>query len=167
MATMQAPLSSLMTIPPGREGTKATLNLMRQLIRQGKKSSAIRQLAVELTSGLPQKDWLSEVTAVHKFVRDNIRYVKDIRGVETIHTVERILSNAAGDCDDKTILAASLLESLGHPTRIVAIGFKQNSFSHVYPETLIGNKWITLETTEPVALGWKPKNIVNAMILNN
>jgi transglutaminase-like putative cysteine protease len=163
----QAPPSTLMSIPPGKEGTKYTLNLMRQLVRQGKKSSAVRQLAVELTSGLKQKDWLGEVSAVHRFVRDSIRYVRDIHGVETLHTVERILSNAAGDCDDKSVLVASLLESLGHPTRFLAIGFKPGSYSHVYPETLIGNKWVTVETTEPVELGWKPKNIVNALVMNN
>jgi transglutaminase-like putative cysteine protease len=165
--TLSGPPSTLTSIPPGKEGTKYTLNLMRQLVRQGKKSPAVRQLAVELTQGLMQKDWLGEVTAIHKFVRDNIRYTRDIRGVETLHTVERILTNAAGDCDDKSVLAASLLEALGHPTRFVAIGFKAGSFSHVYPETLVGNKWIALETTEPVAVGWKPKNIANALILNN
>lgn len=163
----QSPPSTLINIPPGKEGTKYTLNLMRQLVRSGKKSPAVRQLAVELTQGLKQKDWLGEINAVHKFVRDRIRYTRDIHGVETLHTVERILTNAAGDCDDKSILAASLLESLGHPTRFVAVGFKPNMFSHVYPETYVGNKWISVETTEPVALGWKPKNIVNVLILNN
>lgn len=156
-----------MGIPPGKEGTKYTLNLMRKLVRQGKKSSAIRQLAIDLTRGLRQKDWLGEVNAVHRFVRDHIRYVRDIRGVETLHTVDRILENASGDCDDKSVLVAALLESLGHPTRFVAIGFRTGAFSHVYPETMIGNKWIPVETTEQVALGWKPKNIVNSMILNN
>lgn len=162
-----APPTLLMGIPSGKEGIKVTLRLMRQLTRQGKKSPAVRQLAVELTRNLPQKDWLGEVQAIHKFVRDNIRYVKDIRGVETLHTVERILTNGSGDCDDKSILAASLLESINHPTRFVAIGFKPGNFSHVYVETLIGNKWVAVETTEPVALGWKPKNIVSALILNN
>lgn len=156
-----------MSLPPGREGTKATLNLMRQLVRQGKKSPVVRQLAVELTQGLQQKDWLGEISAIHTFVRDRIRYTRDIRGVETLHTVERILANAAGDCDDKSILVASLLEALGHPTRFIAIGFKPGTFSHVYPETLVGNKWLAVETTEPVALGWKPKNIINALVLNN
>lgn len=164
---MTAPPSLLMGIPPGKEGTKYTLNLMRQLVRAGKKSPVIRQLAVELTRNLKQKDWMGEVNAVHKFVRDNIRYVRDIRGVETLHTVERILSNGAGDCDDKSVLAASLLESLGHPTRFLAIGFRPGNYSHVFPETRVGDRWVSVETTEPVPLGWKPKGIVNTMIINN
>ncbi len=156
-----------MSIPPGKEGIKYTLHLMSKLVQQGKKSPAVRQLAVELTQGLKQKDRLGEVSAVHAFVRDHIRYVKDIRGVETLHTVERILTNAAGDCDDKSVLAASLLESLGHATRFMAVGFKPGIYTHVYPEVFIGGKWLTVETTEPVPLGWKPKNIVNVLVMNN
>lgn len=167
MLSESSPPTILIGLPPGREGTKHTLYMMRKLVRQGKKSPMVRQLAVELTQGLEQKNWIGEIDAIHKFVRDRIRFVKDIRGVETLHTVEKILNNSAGDCDDKSILASALLESLGHPTRLVAIGFNKGIFSHVYPETRIGDKWVTLETTEPVPLGWKPENIVNVMILNN
>lgn len=167
MQANRQPPTSLMALPPGKDGTKYTLHLMRQLVRQGKKSPAVRQLAIELTSGLRQKDFLAEIQAVHRFVRDRIRYVKDIHGVETLHTVERILTNAAGDCDDKSILVASLLEALGHHTRFVAIGFKPEVYSHVYPETWIGGKWLTVETTEPVELGWKPRNIKTVLVINN
>lgn len=132
----------------------------------GKKSPVVRQLAVSLTKGLIQKDWNSEVNTLYKFVRDRIRYVRDINGVETLHTPEKILENAAGDCDDKSVLLASLLESLGYKTRLVAVGFRKNSFSHVYPEVLHNNNWVSLETTEPVNMGWKPKNIVTSLILN-
>jgi transglutaminase-like putative cysteine protease len=156
-----------MAIPEGTDGVRATVRLMHDLIDQGKKSVRIRQLAVEITRGLKQKDWVAEISAIHSFVRDRIRYVRDIHGVETLHTAERILDNAAGDCDDKTILFCALAESLGYHTRIVAIGFRKGSFSHVYPEVLINEHWITAETTEPVKFGWKPKNIVNSIILEN
>ena len=162
---LQAPPSTLQMIPSGPAGTRKTLSIMRQLVRAGKKSLAVRQLAVSLTKGLTQKDWAAEVSAAHAFVRDRIRYTKDINGVETLHTPEMVLQNAQGDCDDKSILLASLLESLGHKTRLVAVGFRKNSYSHVYPEVLLGNDWISLETTEPVNIGWKPKNIVTSLIL--
>jgi hypothetical protein len=41
------------------------------------------------------------------------------------------------------------------------------TFTHVYVETRIGDKWIGLETTEPVAMGWKPRGIVARMVVNN
>ena len=164
---LQAPSTTLQMIPSGAAGTRKTLSVMRHLVLAGKKSPVVRQLAVSLTKGLIQKDWNSEVNTLYSFVRDRIRYVRDINGVETLHTPEKILENAAGDCDDKSILLASLLESLGYKTRLVAIGFRKNTFSHVYPEVLQDNVWLTLETTEPVNIGWKPRNIVTSLILNN
>ena len=154
-------------IPSGSAGTRKTLSVMRQLIITGKKSPVVRQLAVTLTKGLPQKDAAMEVGALHSFVRDRIRYVRDITNVETLHTPEKILENAAGDCDDKTILLSSLLEAIGYKTRLVAIGFRKGTFSHVYPEFLHNNNWIPLETTEPVNIGWKPRGIVSSLILYN
>lgn len=162
-----SPPSLLTALPEGKAGVVKTLKIMRSVVRQGKKNPAVRQAAVEITQGLRQKDWIGEVKALWSFVRDRIRYLKDIRGVETIQTPERTLENAQGDCDDKSVLLASLLESIGHPTRFVAIGFTPGKYSHVYVETKIGNKWISLETTEPVNIGWKPPGITNALVIYN
>jgi len=161
------PTTTLLAIPNGKEGTKQTLNIMRDLVRRGKKSPAIRQFAVMLTNGLMQKDYFGEVETIHNFIKDHIRYVRDVRNVETIQTPERTLENKAGDCDDKSTLAATLLEAIGHPTRFVAIGLHNQPYSHVFPETRVGNKWVSVETTEPVPLGWRPGNITSAMVVTN
>jgi len=57
---------------------------MRDFIRMGKKTLPVRLLAIDLTTALPQKDFHGEVSKIFYFVRDRIRYVKDIRGVETL-----------------------------------------------------------------------------------
>lgn len=148
------------------------------MVIAGKKSPRIRQLAIRLTEGIPQKDNIAEIRALLIFVRDRIRYVRDINNVETIHTAERILDNKAGDCDDKSILLASLLESIGFKTRFSALSFTPpiknifgtfvaRNFSHVLPEVLLKNKWIPLETTEPVEMGWYPKNVKSKLIIYN
>ena len=155
------PPSLLMGLPSGLEGTRATLGMMRDLARAGSASTMVRQLAVSLTNNLPQKDWNSETNALFTFVRDRIRYVKDVAGVETLHTAERILQNRSGDCDDKAILLAALLKSIGHSVRFVACGFRDpNNCEHVFVETRPGNvgDWIALETTMPVPMGWSPLN---------
>jgi len=160
-----APPSLLMGVPDGIEGTRRVLFLMRDLARHGKTNSFVRQTAVQLTNSLPQKDWLSEIVALHAFVRDNIRYVRDVRGVETLQTPERTLLNKSGDCDDKSTLLAALLESISHPARFVAVGFRNaNSCDHVFVETKLRTtgKWIPLETTEPVPVGWNPITNGNA-----
>lgn len=159
--------SSLQIIPAGPEGVYQTLRIMRQLTRLGKKEIVVRQKALELTRNLNQKDWLGEVKSLHRFVRDNIRYIKDIRDVETVAYPDITLECAQGDCDDKAVLLASLLESIGHPTRFVAVGFRPNNYSHVYLETKIGHTWLGLETTEPVEVGWQPKGVVSRMEIHN
>lgn len=159
--------SQLMQIPNGAAGTLATLKLMRDIVRACKKQLPIRQLALQLANGHAQKDYVAEVRSIFRFVRDRIRYIKDVRGVETLQTAIKTLELGQGDCDDKSTLAASLLEAIGHPTRFVAIGFHKGMFQHVYLETRIGDKWIALETTEPWPLGKRARGEVERMVVYN
>lgn len=153
------PRAVLADLPAGIAGTRATLAYMSQFVQAGKRSPFVRQIALQLTGHLQQKDFLSEVKALHAYVRDQIRYVRDVSDVETLQTADRTIQNRAGDCDDKSILLASLLETLSHPTRFVAVGFSRpGQCEHVYIQTRAGGSgpWISAETTEPVPLGWNP-----------
>lgn len=163
------PPQVLMALPEGADGVRATLKIMSALVKSGKKSGAVRQKALELTQSLRQKDRLGEIKALWSFVKNNIRYVRDINGVETVHTPEQILRQESGDCDDKALLLCALLESIGHPSAFWAIGTKEpGKFSHVMALTRIGEKrWLPLETTEPVSFGWGPRNVKAQMIWYN
>lgn len=149
-------VTQLRAIPDGFPGVVETLRAMSRFARDGKTTMLVRQTALRLTRNCQQKDFSCEVRTLHAFVRDSVRYVMDVDGVETVQTPQKTLEMMAGDCDDKATLLASLLGSIGHPTRFVAIGFAPQEFSHVYLETLIGTRWIPLETTEPVEAGWSP-----------
>ncbi len=140
---------------------------MGGLVKSGKKTLPIRQTALSLIRDLDQKDFAGEVKLIHAFVRDSIRYARDVAGVETLHTPEKTLEFGQGDCDDKSSLVSALLESIGHPTRFVAIGFQPNEYVHVYAETKIGKRWVSVETTEPVAIGWEPRGVVSRLIYFN
>jgi len=145
------------TLPDGEQGTRATLKVMVNLVRQYRKSIRIRDLALDLVRPLASRDWPGEVSAVFNWVRDNIRYTRDIRNVETVQTPEVTLEVEQGDCDDKSVLLASLLESIGHPTRFIAVGFKQaGAYSHVLVQTRIGPRWIPLDPIMPFDAGWSP-----------
>lgn len=159
--------AKLMGIPAGRDGTFATLKLMRGLVRKYKADLSIRLLAQKITRKLPEKNYTLEAVYIHAFVRDKIRYVKDVNGIETLQTPVNTIKIGSGDCDDKSILVASLLESIGHPTRFIACGFLPDTFSHVFVQTKIGTKWIGVETTEKWPLGRFPPNIVNKLIVRN
>lgn len=156
-----------MEIPPGSNGTRVTLAIMSKLTNEAKKRLAIRTLAQSLVRNNRQKDYAGEVRDLHRFVRDSLRYVRDVRGVETLQIPEKTLEFGGGDCDDKALLLASLLESVGHPTRFVAVGFAPDSYAHVYVETKIGEKWVPLETTEPWEAGRGPGVVLTRMVQHN
>lgn len=147
------------------------------MAREGSKTLPVRLAALQIVEGLPQRDWIAEIRALHEFVRDRIRYVKDINDVETLQAPERTLQFKQGDCDDKAMLLGSLLTSINHPSRLHAVGFhRPGFFSHVYAESRIWTtdpvtgarrqRWIALETTEPWEAGRAPPNAVNHMVVN-
>lgn len=142
---------------------------MRRFVQQYKKASAVRDTALGLTAGLRQKDWVGEVDALFTWVRDHIRYVRDINGVETLQTPVATMDVGCGDCDDKSTLLAALLESIGHPTRFVAAGYQSpGRYSHVYVETRLGARWVPLDATlldKP--MGSIPRAPVARMVVHN
>lgn len=153
------PVHTLRSLPGGDGSVVETLKEMRSMVRSWKKAPEILQRATELVRQCPGKDWLCEARVLHAFVRDSIRYQRDVRDVETLRTPELVLRERAGDCDDKSVLLASLLEAVGHPTRFVALAFgpPPAPFSHVLVETPIGDRWVAAETTEPWPLGMAPQ----------
>lgn len=136
---------------------------MSELVKIGKKNPTIRAKSTSLVQSLPPKDRLAEIRTLFDFVQNHIRYVRDITNVETLHYPEQIIAQQYGDCDDKAILLAALLEAIGHPTRFVAVGFRPNHYSHVFTDTRIGsgNKWLSLDPTEMHPMGWRPPGIVS------
>lgn len=155
---------TLSDIPSGDAGIRATLKVMRRMVLAARVDPAVRQVAQQLTNALPPKAYGKEVTALFNFVRDRIRYVQDVRDVETLQTPQRTLIIKSGDCDDKSMLIATLLESIGHKTLFKAVGVRGQSLSHVYVQTMLGNKWISLDCTMRYPAGWEPPDVTDTMI---
>lgn len=151
-------------LPSGPAGIAATLKIMVRLARQYKKDVGVREVAARIVRDLPQYDALGEIRALHAFVRDCIRYTGDIRGVETLQTPRATLEMAVGDCDDKSLLLATLLLTINRPARFVAIGMNGGDLSHVLVEVRHGAGWLPLETIRPVEVGWTPPNVTKKMI---
>ena len=77
--------------------------------------------------------------------------------VEVVQTPTYTLTNQFGDCDDKSTLLATMLESIGHPCRFVAIGYtRSGEFEHVFVETRVGANWLGLDATLDVEAGFVP-----------
>lgn len=156
--------SFLGSVPTGSAGVNATLKLMVSIARKTRTSLPVRTLAQQLVQGCPEQDDLCEATALHGFVRDRIRYVRDIRDVETVQFPEQTLQLGSGDCDDKSLLLAALAESIGFSTRFCAVRIGAETVpTHVAPQLLIrGQGWVNAEVipidggSQGAPLGWFP-----------
>lgn len=156
MQGLPATTARTVNTPDGERGTRAALAVMARYAREGKTDWRVRALAMDLVKDLPPKDYLAEATIIHRFVRDKIRYVRDINDVETVATPIETLKSGQGDCDDKSTLIAALLESIGFVTRFCAVAKFPGQWSHVLTQCDINGKWLSLECTEPVSPGWHP-----------
>lgn len=151
------PSRSIRPIPDGPDGIRATLDEMVRMTREQRLEPTIRALAESIIAGLPNHSYWDEVEAVRKWVMRNIRYTMDVFDVETLKTPLALLRDRFGDCDDMTTLTGTLLQAIGHPVSYIAVGpDSPENFEHVYPITKIGNRWVAVETTEDVPLGWEP-----------
>lgn len=138
---------------------------MVSIARAYKTDLNIRTLAVQLVQPCAPKDRRAELATLQHFVRDQIRYVGDVDGVETLQTPIQTLKLSAGDCDDKATLLSSLAGAIGFPTRFCAIGVNGEPFSHVMCQAMLGQSWINCETIIPGAeIGWFPPDATSHML---
>lgn len=142
---------------------------MSNLVNQYKNHPLIRQKGTALVQSVANKDWVGEINAIFNFVRNYIRYTRDIENTETIQTPVATLKLQHGDCDDMSMLLAALLATVGINTRFVAVGFAPQCFDHVYVEALEPDtgEWIACDPTEPNNLGWSAPGVVCRMQLEN
>lgn len=162
--------SQLKALPSGPRGTRATLREMARFVRAYKKNMRIRECALSIVRPVSgHKNFRGQVSALHRYVRDTIQFVQDVRDVETLQTPIKTLEYGQGDCDDQATLLAALLESVGFHTRFVAIQVESGGpFVHVYTEVNLGRKWFPVETTERWPAGKGPgRSIVAGRMIEN
>ena len=158
---LTVPRIRIVRVPKGPRGAIASAGLIAQLIREGARDFYVRQKAIEIfrQAAARPKDRFGEVLSLFHWVRNNIRYTRDIFRVELLHTARRMLELQAGDCDDMTILLGAMLVATGHPVRIALTGFNQRRphvYSHIYLEVNVNGKWIALDPTMDRPIGWAP-----------
>jgi transglutaminase-like putative cysteine protease len=157
------PTVVLERVPSGPAGTKHTVEHVRELVRAGAKDFYVRQKAIDILMerGVRPKDYYEEIKALFEWVQSNVRYTRDPFRVETLHSARRMLELRAGDCDDMTILLGSMLESVGHPVRLVLAGpdpRRPRLYSHIYLEAHLRGRWIPLDPTMHHPMGWAPSS---------
>lgn len=127
--TVRVPLSR-------RRPIRDTLQIMATMIRARRDDRAVRDLALRVTEGCKPMDLRCRMLRVLEYARRTLRYEMDPRGGELIHdpvdTISRIgsMGVAAGDCDDGAVLVASMVESLGIRSRLVAVSARADRRLH-------------------------------------
>lgn len=157
--------SRLLTYSNGVRGVAQTVGLMRELVRQGRIDPAILAAARSLVFLTPEKDAGAELQVIFDHVQNCIRYTSDIHEVETLSSAAQTLAGRCGDCDDKSVLLASLFEAVGYPTRFVVAGYEEGGqLEHVYVQVCCDGEWIDADATEPHPLGWAAPDAVTLYV---
>ena len=125
----------------GRQGNLETVQIMRQVAHTRKSHPLIRQLALNIlqSRNTPSQNHADEAKAIGDYVKAKVRYVKDISGVEQLHDpitmIDQIKRGVAqGDCDDMSLLIATLLLSVGLQPYFRIVKYQDDSgpFNHIY-----------------------------------
>lgn len=112
---------------PGLEGMVQTIHAMERIVDRGAWNPLIRKHAIKaVKSSRP----LAQLKELYNYLLRRIRYVHDVRGMETLQTPVYTLKAGGGDCDDLTILFNSAARSIGFRTGYIIAG-KNGHFSHV------------------------------------
>ncbi len=101
---------------------------------------------------------LQKVTAIHDYVRRNVRYIADLRSIGGIvpRPAAVVLQRRFGDCKDKAYLVARLAAALGVKVDVVLVGVQPDPpgegtrlglFDHVIASFLDGDRRVFLDPT--------------------
>ncbi len=104
---------------PGPRAPGAIAGYAPYLDKIDARAPAVNRLAVELTRGCAPEDRVCETARILHYVTDRIEYRNDPRGGELVRGPAETVALQAGDCEDKSILLVSLLESVGHHSYMV------------------------------------------------
>jgi hypothetical protein len=156
--------SGTQTLPlkSGHRGTAQTVAWMRSIIDKGIKDQNINRLAIQIVWNTPEFSETPKAQAIFNWMQQNLRFIPDMVGKETLRTPEETLAVRAGDCDCFTILAATLLGTIGIESRARTISTNPddpNTYSHIYPEAFCDGQWIAMDRGRPnSAFGLEPQH---------
>ena len=160
---------SLLEDIPEQTFTAETIRRIYRLIQQAVTDEKFQKLVYGLVgAAMPGrwKDYRGELRAVFNWFKRNIDYRRDPFGVELLQDVWATLDRRRADCDDATVWLAAAAQILGCPVRIVTVSTRPDREPvHVYPEALVGGRWLGLDATVPGSfVGWKPPHVTDTRI---
>lgn len=157
---------------------------LSKLIMKGQLSPKIREWAIQIVRDCPNRDDACELTAIFEAVKrghptlhgleGGIAYRSDPQEADYFTGAEYLRGMCergacAGDCDDHTVMVASLAAAIGHTVGLRIWRKDPNSqYAHIYAVALVSKKLpiaaakdeanvMALDTsTEEASPGWQP-----------
>jgi hypothetical protein len=132
------------TFAPFR-GPETTIHEMIRALngQRGERSVRVRSFTEQVVRGIQPKDYLSEILAIRYAVAEKIRYLNDPVTTEWVKDPERLVDEieangvAAADCDEISLLTATMLRQVGRDVDYVTVGFGvPGDHSHVFTRVL-------------------------------
>lgn len=139
------PNSQMMALPDGLAGNIATIEFMSKIAREKAHHPKAREFATKILTAynVNSHAYKDEALAIGDFVKTRVRYVRDPRDAEMLQDpimlIDKIENQgqASGDCDDMSLLIATLLLAIGGDPLFRAVRYKDMSgnFNHIYVVT--------------------------------
>ena len=160
LARQIIPKSSMKVYQVRSDDIDDRVSWLESEINDGKRSQRVREIAsgiltAKTESGdwqIPERDWNAEIAGAFNYVRDKVRYTRDIHDVELFQKADRTLDLQIGDCDDLAILLGSILGNIGYPLLIRVISTGAPSFHHVFLMACVPpedpNEWVALDASK-------------------
>lgn len=146
---------------------KERVGIIQDLIHESVKQPELRKLALQITRNCPARDGACESQAIYEWVRQHVRYTGDIaphkhgrnggyEPIDLFQRADRTIEFGGGDCDDHTIVVATLgiLNGIQAKARVTSRNAgPQEDYTHIYP--LLGTpkmrpgRWVAADTTLP------------------
>lgn len=124
---------SMMTfdsIPYHGSRLDASVELGQRIADQWGTHALMIQMARDITGQWNAHGRFEEAKAIQEWINRRVRYVPDPHNAEMLSDPLTTIQHG-GDCDDQAILAAALLQAIGHDARIAAVTWRgRDAASH-------------------------------------
>lgn len=129
------------SLPNGYHGNIRTVEVMKKVARERSGHPLVRTLAINILNyyGTDSHNFVDEAKAIGDYVKQNVKYVRDADGIEQLTDpltmIDQLQKKAArGDCDDISLLIATLLLAIGHRPYFACVRYYDHTgnFNHIY-----------------------------------
>lgn len=136
------PDQKISTVGDGIVGNIDTVEVMKKMAREYSRHPLVKRYATNIIDycKVPSHHYLEEARCIARWVQTHVRYLKDPVGTESLTAPDmmiRMLTEQGytmGDCDDMSLLIASMLYAVGIRCKFRCVRYQAKSgpFNHIY-----------------------------------